>query len=243
MSTPTAAWSTRDLYASLGHAGWGGVLAGRSMTGVRKTLEALIHSLPYGSGAGKATVAQIASWSALSPEWTRRCLYILEDLRLIAWRRGGVKAGKAVPSDFLVSKRSLVQLIRHEGARWSRAMAAKAARERARVAQLGTIWRRHKRNPLSNHAELSPYLHSTSGGDPSASASHEREKPMKIACIHGQPDTNTCGMCHMARRRGGLNFDVTTLHAPKQQQRGDARRGREACRAAVRQTQEHQDTL
>lgn len=244
MAVATAAWSTRDLYASLGHHGWG--ILDDVVPGVRKTLEALIYQLPYGSGAGTSTVAQIAEWAHLSTRWVRRCLYQLEALHLISWRRGTIRDGKATPSTFRVNKTALVQAIHHTAAKYRAALAAKRAREAARVAQLGNLRPRNHRNPLSDHAELNTYLPFPKGSDPAggpqATPTRQDTSMRKQPCIHGVPDINTCGMCRMEiRRNPGMN--VTTLWADNTPPTTDPHGWRERVRAATRQAREEQPRL
>lgn len=103
------------LMTSLANAGWG-ELAGREMQGVRSTLHALMHALPYGHSAGKGTAYDIASRAGLSLRWTARCLHILEDLGLIEWTRGGIDINnahdrKGRPGWFKIVKTRVVELV------------------------------------------------------------------------------------------------------------------------------------
>lgn len=118
-----------SLMASLARAGWG-PLAGGALQGVRSTLQALVSQLPYGSAEGRSTAEQIALAAGLSGRWVRECLKALEDLGLITWTRGGVVAGKPVPSFFRINKRAVVALVLE-------ARPVKAAREAARATATG----------------------------------------------------------------------------------------------------------
>ena len=103
------------LMTSLANAGWG-ELSGRSMQGVRSTLHALVHALPYGSAKGKGTAYDIASRAGLSLKWTTRCLHMLEDLGVVEWTRGGIdinnaKDRRGKPGWFRIVKTRLVELV------------------------------------------------------------------------------------------------------------------------------------
>lgn len=110
MSALTAGAPTDSLVRALEKAGWG-PLAGRDLRGVQTVLAALARALDPKSGTGKATVDQIGQRANYSEGWTRRCLQILEELGLVTWERGGVVAGKPVPSWFRVSKKALLALV------------------------------------------------------------------------------------------------------------------------------------
>ncbi|WP_036967856.1 hypothetical protein [Promicromonospora kroppenstedtii] len=106
---------TPHLMTSLANAGWG-ELSGRAMQGVRSTLHALVHALPYGSAAGKATAYDIAGRAGLSLKWTTRCLHLLEDLGVLEWTRGGIDINNASdrkgrPGWFRIVKTRLVELV------------------------------------------------------------------------------------------------------------------------------------
>lgn len=145
-------------------AGWGD-LAGREWQGVRSTLNALATRLPHKGAAGLVTVWDVAQAAGLSERWTRRCLAVLEDIGLIYWSRGGLQAGKPLPSYIKVIKRSVVDLI-------LAARGIHAHRERAHTtatAERLKPWRgktfkslRHPRR--SGHAALSASPHPPKGG-------------------------------------------------------------------------------
>lgn len=115
LAVPSAHAKTPLLLTSLANAGWG-ELSGRDMQGVRSTLHALVHALPYGSAAGKATAYDIASRAGLSLKWTTRCLHLLEDLGVVEWTRGGIdinnaRERKGRPGWFRIIKRRVVELV------------------------------------------------------------------------------------------------------------------------------------
>jgi hypothetical protein len=115
LPVPSAYADMPKLMTSLANAGWG-ELSGRDMQGVRSTLHALVHALPYGSAAGKATAYDIASRAGLSLKWTTRCLHLLEDLGVLEWTRGGIditnaRERKGRPGWFRIIKRRVVELV------------------------------------------------------------------------------------------------------------------------------------
>ena len=178
----TARAPVPSLMASLSRAGWGD-LAGREFQGVRTTLQALVYSLPYASGQGEVTEAQVAQRAGLSLRWVRRCMHVLEDLGVIErWTRGGVVAGNPTPSYLRLSKRALVALIDAARPLKDAADAARARITRARIAGLAYI----RRNRRSGHAALSADLPTPTGETP---ASHPRKRTSAPPgeCPHGDP--------------------------------------------------------
>lgn len=174
---PKHFWQTRDLMTSLANSGWG-ELSGRSMQGVRSTLHALVATLPYGSGAGRATAFEVAMRAGLSLKWTARCLHMLEDLGLIEWTRGGITIESASrrqgrPGWFRIVRTRLVELvllarpINDERTRDYRAatlerirsIKTKYVRTRLMNQTRGTV-----RLPRSEHVELSDYPTPLAGG-------------------------------------------------------------------------------
>jgi hypothetical protein len=174
---PKHFWETRDLMTSLANSGWG-ELSGRAMQGVRSTLHALVATLPYGSGAGRATAYDVAMRAGLSLRWTARCLHLLEDLGLIEWTRGGITIESASrrqgrPGWFRIVRTRLVELvllarpINDENVRAYRA----ATLERIRSIKTKYVRTRllnktrgKARMPRSEHVELSSYPTPLAGG-------------------------------------------------------------------------------
>lgn len=122
---PSAWWSTRDLLCSLTRAGWG-ELAPRSAQGLRAVLGGLVLRLPYKSGQGCATVAQIAAASGRGVRRTADMLAELERRGLIEWRRGFLdrRTGRRVPGFVRIIKSALVALIKTARGRPTRKRAA-----------------------------------------------------------------------------------------------------------------------
>jgi hypothetical protein len=159
---PTARWETRDLMTSLANAGWG-ELAGRAMQGVRSTLHALVATLPYGSGAGKATAYDVSLRTGLSLKWTTRCLHLLEDLGIVEWTRGGITIDsasqrKGTPGWFRIVKRQLVALVLAARPLNDERIAAYRAETLKRIREIKTRYSRTRiknQNRRSHHVELS----------------------------------------------------------------------------------------
>ena len=184
--TPTAYWPVPSLLRSLSHAGWGEHLRGRQWQGVRSTLYALAAHCDDKTGRGVTTAEQIAENAGLSTRWVRRCLNVLEDLGVIVWQRGGISAGRCVPSAFRILKKRLVDLIAEARASHAERVAARreANRRRAEIVRNGFHGRkkpRPERFTCSDHAELSDTL-SSPRGEPSRGSrpanSKERRIPM-----------------------------------------------------------------
>ena len=166
MSTPTAHRETRSLVQSLANAGWG-PLAGGRMQGVRSTLHALVASLPYKAGSGLVTTNQVADRAGLSPRWTRDCMQLLEALGIIQWRRGGIEAGRPLPSHVRIVKTALVELIQLARPALDTLNAARRLATAHRIAGIIRVYRRPKRRPtLSTHVELDADLRPLTGESP-----------------------------------------------------------------------------
>lgn len=161
MTVPTAHAATRDLLSSLSRAGWGD-LSGREHHGTRAVLAALVNKLPYGSGTGAVTIAQVAQAAGYSPRWVATRLEELEALGLIEWHRGGVIAGRPRPSLVRIVKRALVSLIRAARPLKDAADAARAGATRARIAHLRYVRGRSHR---SVHVEVTANPLTLRGGN------------------------------------------------------------------------------
>ena len=133
-----ARWPLYMLLDTLKRQGWG-PLSGRPWKGLRAVLAGLAARLPYGAAQGATTIEQVAAAAGYGLRWTRQCLNDLESFGLISWERGGVRYGRPVPSFFRIDKAMLAELV--EAARDERtaAMAAWAARTRARLERIRTI--------------------------------------------------------------------------------------------------------
>lgn len=258
--TGTALSSPRLLLDELSAAGWGD-LTGSHYHGVRTVFRTLVDY----QGADRtliATAAQIADRAGLSVRHTRRCLHVLEALNLLTWTRGHIAEGRPRPGWFRVRLTALRQMVCH-------AREALRRRRRDRQAQTdhrirttvrnATLWpRKQRRNPLSLHADTESTLppKGVRGAGPPAPARPPAsplpaltgDLSMQTECIHENPDINSCYICRQTLR-DHPDMDVKKLWrspvAPlTPQQRADAARaGREACRAAVRQSTEQQGPL
>ena len=214
----SAAWPTRDLVGALSRAGWG-VLDGRPMGGARGVLRALVDLLPYGSGEGSASVAQVADLAGLSTKWTRHCLRVLEGMGVIRHQIGHVKHGRPTPGRVMIVKRALVQILRHAQARIDARREQRRGDTRARLDRDGIdTWfpRRKRRNTLSFQVELSSTLPSQGEGTRRAVPAHvtsERTTDMPQQCVHNMPDINACALCRRTLA-AKPNMDVRDMYAP-----------------------------
>lgn len=178
----SAHWPLPSLVRSLSRAGWGPLAS--EVPGVRLVLRGLADLLDDRTGRALVTAPQLADVTALSERWTRDCLNRLEDLGIIRWTRGGIKAGRPVPSFIEVSKRALVGLIKTARATIDEIRAARRARTAARLAKVNqgvTIKNNRKQNRRSDHAELSYSLLSPSGDSSVESPRNEDSSPMAFA--------------------------------------------------------------
>lgn len=162
MTALTASRPVPSLLLSLRRAGWGD-LDGDDLRGVRGALEGLAALLPHASGEGLVTVAQVADAAGYSPRWTRRSMRILEEIGVIEWTRGGVRAGQPVPSHVRIVKTVLVTLILAARLVHEAAQVARATATRARIAA-ARLWWCGPRRRWSAHAALSADPHPQGGG-------------------------------------------------------------------------------
>ena len=130
---PSCAMPLSRLVAWLRRQGWGALDAPRQ-GGLRSVVTALGDVLDDVTGEGDTTVEQVAAAAGLRERWTRETLYLLEDLGVITWRRGGVRYGRPCPSRIRVSKRTLCLLIEGAQETRTRALIEHAVRTRQRLA-------------------------------------------------------------------------------------------------------------
>ncbi|OKL49302.1 hypothetical protein [Boudabousia marimammalium] len=130
---PTAAWRCDALLNQLSKRGWG-ELAGGKWQGQRTVLTVLANSFPYGRAEGRITATQIADKAGLSERWVRRLLQEMEQLGLIAWRRGGILRGKPSTSFIQIVKSKIVELINFATIQHDAAIALRRARFAMRLA-------------------------------------------------------------------------------------------------------------
>lgn len=150
--TATAAWPLPVLIEAL-----------RRTTALERrqvdVLSALSSVLPHGSAAGRTTAAQLSDHARYCERWTRVTLAELEDLGLVQWSRGGVKAGAPQPSYIVVSKKMLAAAIRggREALAQRRVLRQLLTRQRLN----GRTYLPRGRTRRSSHAEVtaSPLLH------------------------------------------------------------------------------------
>ena len=174
---PTAHAPVPSLVRTLSRQGWG-PLHGRAMKGRANVLRALSDAVVDDeTGEGKATLWQVAQHAGMSMRHARRCLNTLEDLGLVVWWRGGMLAGRSIPSRFRVVKTALVALIKQAWELMNRRTREHAEAEAHRLATEGprqterlTNRRAEKKTegqkPRSEHEDVMSHLHtSKEGGD------------------------------------------------------------------------------
>ena len=175
---PTAHAPVPSLVRTLSRQGWG-PLHGRAMKGRANVLRALSDAVVDDeTGDGKATLWQLAQHAGMSMRHARRCLNTLEDLGLVVWWRGGMLAGRSIPSRFRVVKTALVALIKEAWDLMAQRTREHAEAEAHRLATEGPrqtkrlTHRRHIENktegqkPRSEHEDVMSHLHtSKEGGD------------------------------------------------------------------------------
>jgi hypothetical protein len=132
------------LLDKLERQGWAGLERRHAVV-----LRSLCARLPHGSAEGLATVEQLAT--CYSTRWVRETLAQLEDLGVLVWHRGGVRAGKPRPSTFRVVKARLVELLADGVVEYAQLVARRSAATAARIAGLGTSFPRRRR---SAHVEV-----------------------------------------------------------------------------------------
>ena len=203
MSRPTAYRETRSLLTSLARAGWG-ELGGGDMQGTRSVLAALVSLLPWRSGAGLVTVAQVADAAGLrSLRWTAGRLHLLADLGVITWTPGGVIAGRPLPGHVRIIKAALVELIDLARPALHAVQSARRAATLARIRGLIRVYsKRQRHKPLSVHASLSDGPHPLTGESPTGDDSpvvdnaHKKEQAMvRIPCEHHRFNVCQCRTC------------------------------------------------
>lgn len=168
--------ASRWLITSLARAGWGDVLGTREHHGTRAVLNGLSQRLPFGSGAGLVTVADVADAAGYGERWTRSRLQLLEQMGIIEWHRGGVLNGRPRPSFVRILHTALRDLIALARPIKGAADAARNAATRARLSGIRFLKNDGNHRRRSDHAALSadphPQRGGSTGGEPPV---HDRE--------------------------------------------------------------------
>lgn len=178
------------LVKHLARAGWGD-LAGVDAKGVRAALRALADLLPAGSASGRVTAPQIAASAGYSERWMRSRLELLEAADVITWTRGGVVAGRPVPSLIRVHKRVLLDLVLAARTIRDAVVRKAAAATRERLAGVLNTMRRTRRRGIvagQPHAEVATGLPPNGEGSrrsPAPPPGDIRERHTIVACSHG----------------------------------------------------------
>lgn len=179
------------LVKHLARAGWGD-LAGADMRGVRAAVRALADVLPAGIASGRITAPQLASTAGYSERWMRSRLQLLEDAGVVTWTRGGVIAGRPVPSLIRVHKRVLLDLITTARRLRDAMLARRRAAQRIRLEGIVNTMRRKAipgKRAGQPHAEVStalPPIGEVSRRSPAPSTRDRYDIPI---CRHGGDGT------------------------------------------------------
>ncbi|WP_246246399.1 hypothetical protein [Isoptericola sediminis] len=188
MSHLTAHAPTRDILTSLARAGWGD-LAGAEHKGTRALLRALVDLLPYGSGEGLVTAPQLADVSGYSERWVRSRLLELERVGLILWQRGGVVAGRCVPSHIRIVKSAVLALIGMARKVKDSAVGVRRRLTQERIAGLSYVVGR-RRSSIRNQVQASSPTRGSLPAVPRRASSADDE------CEHGDPrGSRYCALC------------------------------------------------
>ncbi|MFC7877322.1 hypothetical protein [Isoptericola sp. NPDC057391] len=186
--TLTAHAPTRDILTSLARAGWGEI-SGSEHKGTRAMLRALVDLLPYGSGEGLVTAPQLADASGYSERWVRSRLVELEKRGLILWRRGGVVAGRCVPSHVRIVKGAVLALVGLARSVKDAAVSARRLVTQRRVEGLSFAFGRRRRAIRKSLQAPSP----SRGSIPTLP---RREPSATTECQHGEPrGSRYCAFC------------------------------------------------
>lgn len=176
VQTPTTRWKPQALVGELARAGWGD-LAGADTRGATAVLAALADVVDRRTGAGTATLSELAGRAQYSRRWTSESLQRLEDVGLVEYTPGGVAAGRPVPSRFRIVKAVLVKVLITARRARSAALEAQYQEVRERIATYRLMWTR--REPRSGHNRRSRLANSLppsppQGGTPAAVPAVER---------------------------------------------------------------------
>lgn len=134
----TAGWKVRPMLDRLRRQGYG-PLAGAPHKGLRAVLHAIASRTDDRSGEGTMTIEQIATAAGYGRRWAREQVYVLEDLGIVEWARGGIMYGRPIPSRFRIVKHVLAGIVNAAADMRTEAMIRHAAETRARLEHIRTI--------------------------------------------------------------------------------------------------------
>lgn len=233
MAEISAHWDTRTLLTSLARAGWGD-LSGRANNGVRAYLKALTDLLPYKSGQGLCTAAQVMDAAGYtSDKWARVTLAKLEDLGIVEWTRGGIIDGAPAPGFMRIVKSKLVELIHAARDSHAEKLAARKAKTAERLSRLtkpkARIMGQRRSAPV--HAVVSGSLSTPYGGV------LMRDTPaVKDSSLKGQAGARAIA-AEKERQKQARIYHQTNTEIEKIQARTGLTAGqaaRELCREKIR---------
>ena len=147
MRRAAAGMKTTTLLGMLDRRGWAGT--GLSAN-TRLALHALAQLLPYGSGTGRATTAQVADAAGWAQARTAsKHLAALAEAGIIQWVRGYVDHGTPVPSWFRIDKDLLATLANAAVAPHHERLARRRTETRERLACLSHVRRILSKTPAA----------------------------------------------------------------------------------------------
>lgn len=145
MRPAAAGMKTSTLVGMLDRRGWAGT---GLRAGQRMALRALVELLPYGSGTGRATTAQVADAAGWAQARTAsRHLAALAEAGIIQWVRGHVSHGTPVPSWFRIDKDLLASLANAAVQPHRERLARRRTATRARLSCLSHVRRILSKTP------------------------------------------------------------------------------------------------
>ncbi|MFT3877432.1 MAG: hypothetical protein QM708_13565 [Propioniciclava sp.] len=249
----------RVLWAQLEGIESYGVLDGRQYRGVRDVLRCLVHL--QSDRAVIITARQLATRVGLSPRWTRRCLHILEALRLIRWTRGHIEAGRPRPGWIKVYAGQLARVVedaRRQARSARREHRTSTAHRIRHTVRNHTLWPRKTHRPLSDQGELSASLPLREGKEDAAPPVRRRLPAVDIpprketaamqVCIHDIPiprpgEVHPCPACRTILRRNPSRTAASLIREVPTGSTEVVAAGLAATRAALRAAQLTQDAL
>ena len=169
---PNAGQTAYQLVDALRRAGWG-ILRGSENRCARSLLETLAGTMRTlktdKRGYMTITASQLADRAGYSERHVRRWLPILEDLGLLSWSRGWIEDGRPQPGSMKINKNVLVKFVNDARKEYDEAiLPARAARTRARLAQLRLLRIKPFQRLARGRADTMPSLTSTESASRSA---------------------------------------------------------------------------
>nr|DAM55037.1 MAG TPA: transcriptional regulator [Caudoviricetes sp.] len=204
MRRAAAGMKTSTLVGMLDRRGWAGT---GLRAGQRMALRALVELLPYGSGTGRATTAQVADAAGWAQARTAsRHLAALAEAGIIQWVRGYVDHGTPVPSWFRIDKDLLATLANAAVEPHRERLARRRTETRERLACLSHVRRILSKTPNAiiefrkvwqgqtgglhgaRNADLTPRRGETRSGSHPCTSNHPTSKDNDAMAMTRLPD-------------------------------------------------------